>query len=339
MTEEKEIIPRKYVYPPKEELERLYITENRTMREIGKIYNLPIYTVSFVLNKKYHLFKSHELKSALKTKKKVAIMEAKGLTKEVLIDLYVNQQISVAEISRRYDDNRKYIYKLMDHWNVPTRTKVESSLLRKDNQGRPPKTFIGKKVNDIKKQIESGEIDGSKIDHKKACVLLSCNPGIEKLRNLCNIYGFDFQILSNTYRKLETVWYKLNRYPLINVKIALTLYLRYKISQTACSEICHITPVSFRTFYRILTRKIKLTKTKREDPLSVVNIRWLFDNPNLPEIYETLPSFSAPYNGYYCNVKNKDCNAFDPWTNRCNKATHAKCFYAFTKGKRWDNKN
>ena len=335
MTEPKKHNHQIYDYPEKEEIEHLYIEKNHTQRELAELYDIPTYTVAFVL-RKYGIVKSSELKG--RTKHKVREFETKGLTKEVLYDLYVNQKLTVSEICNQFDDKTRYIYKLIEYWEIPKRTKEESHKIIWDKRAKEKleasKTFIGKKVSAIKKQIQSGEIDVADINHQKACILLSCNPGIEKLRNLCDLYGFNFQILANVYRKLEPVWYKLPQNPSLYIKIAITLHLRYKITKSKCSAICHISEVSFRTFYDIIMKRIKLTKEKREDPLTIVNIRWIFDNPDLPEIYELLPYFSAQYGGYYCNIRDGECGAYDPWTHRCYKQSFYRCFYAFSKYKK-----
>lgn len=324
----------KYKYPPKEELEHLYNTAGYTIREIAKFYGIPFYTIAFILTK-YEITKS----KGWKRKKKLKALEEKGLTKEKFYDLYINEKMSPKEIAQKYNEKASYFYGLLDIWDIPKRSKMESSQIQWDKYRKEKElekqTFMGEKLKNIKQQIKNGKINNSEITHQKACVLLSCEPGIEKLKKLCKLYGFDFQILSNTYRKLEPVWYKLNEYPLINTKIALTLHFRYKISKAVCAEICHVTAVSVRTFYNIIIKRIKLTKERREDPLTINNIRWIFDNPNLPETYETLFTYSEPYTNYYCNINDRDCEYHSLWDNyKCLKPTFYRCFYSFCKNKK-----
>lgn len=335
---------RKYVYPPKDELSHLYLEKDFTHDELAKHYGLPRYTISYIISIKYNLKKTDYRGGAKRIK--IKLVEDKGLTKKILQELYLDKLWTPYKIGKEYDEQPQYIGKLLGYWDIPKRTKSEGIKLawdkRKEEKEKKlvkERSFIRKKVDKIKKDIKSGKIDPSEITHKNACILLSCDPGIEKLKKMCDLYGFDFQILSNTYKKLEPVWYKLNLYPDIKIKIALTLHYRYKISKYICSEICHITDVSFRDYYDILEKRVKLTKAKRENPLPIINIRWLFDNPNLPEIYKTLFTFKENYTGYYCNIDNRDCEYFEEWNHRCYKPKFFRCQYSFCKfGKEKQNR-
>lgn len=325
----------KYKYPPKDELEYLYIKKNHTIKELAELYEIPVYTIAFLLSKKkYNIYKKPDFMRR-RTKNK---LKEKGLTKEKLYDLYIKEELPPVEIGKEFGLSGSYISCLLDDFGIPKRAKSESQKINVEKQRKKKeeekKTFIHRKVDIIKKEIENGKIDIEDLNHKKACVLVSCNPGIERLRNLCNIYGYDFQILANTYRKLEKIWFNLNLYPKIKIKIAITLFLRYKISKIICSEICHVTPTAVRHYLNILTTHIKLTKTRREDPIPVVNIRWLFDNPNLPEIFETLYTYSEKYASYFCNIANSECEYYECFHVeylKCNKPSGFRCQYAFFK--------
>lgn len=323
---------------PRDELEYLYKDCDHTAKQLAELYNT---TRSFIYSflHKYGIKKRGD--ADFKLQRKLKRLKERGITKESLSELYHGGKMTPKEIGIKFGYSYSHMNSLLHFFDIPTRSKKEVAQLTWDKyyqqklQEKENKTIVQKKITTIKQQIKNGKLNPSEITHQKACVLLSCEPGIEKLKKLCALYGFDFTILTNTYRKLEPIWYKLNEYPLINAKIAIALYLRYKISKQICSEICHVTAVSFRTFYDKLEKRIKLTKEKREDPLTINNIRWLFDNPDLPEIYSSLPVHES-YLHYYCNIDLWECHYRDshPTSYKCDKPKFFRCQYAFFKTKK-----
>jgi hypothetical protein len=325
---------RKYEHPPAAELSQLYIKEDYSSQELADHFNLPKHIITYLLLK-YHIRKDSNWRGQKSRRDKMEIIKKKGLTKEKLHSLYIDEQLSISKIAKMFNEHWNYISLLMGMWEIPKRSPETNKKLIHEQlvtkKAEEKKTFIQKKVEAIREDIKSGNLDVKDIDHQKACMLISCSPGIEKLKIVSDIYGFNFQILANTYKKMEKVWFKFNLYPKIEVKIAIVLHLRYKINQTICSQIAHVSDVSFRTYFNKIKDKIRLTRERREDPLTVVNIRWLFDNPNLPEQYPGLKTLSMSTVGYYCNLRNENCENYSEWNTRCYKPSFYSCFYSFTK--------
>ena len=107
-----------YEHPPKEVLEHLYKDCDYTIQELSDIYQIPTYTVAFVLHK-YGIKKEKGWGRARKLKE----LEKKGFTREKFYDLYVNEKLSPKKIAEKYDGNPDYFYRLLDVWNIPKRTK------------------------------------------------------------------------------------------------------------------------------------------------------------------------------------------------------------------------
>ncbi len=194
--------------------------------------------------------------------------EKKGLTKEKLRELYIDKEMGAKGIQDLYEINPFYFYKLLGIYNIPKRDKAKNLQIYWNKTRRKKreesKTFIHRKIDEIKKTV-----DITQLNHRKARQLVSCEPGTDQIIKLCEIYGYNSQILINTYRKLEGIWDKLNLYPSLWVNIALSLFLRYDLKQKIVCKICKITPETFRFYYKILQKHIKLTKERRSDPFTL----------------------------------------------------------------------
>jgi len=169
----------------------------------------------------------------------------------------------------------------IEFYGIPKRTTSESIKLgwnrKLEQQKEESKTYTHQKIDEIKQKIDEHIIDPDYISHSDICRLVSCKPGIEKLKQICDIYGYDFEILANTYRKLEKIFYKLNLYPITMIKIALTLFIRYDIPKHIIAIICRISTGSIRK-YEYVFKYLKFPlKERRSDPLSVMNINWIFE--------------------------------------------------------------
>ena len=165
------------------------------------------------------------------------------------------------EIQDLYEINHPYFYKLLKVYNIPKRDKSKNlriywDKIRKEKK-EGSKTFTHRKIDEIKEVV-----DVSKLNQRKARELVSGEPGIDRIKKLCENYGYDAQILINTYHKLEGIWDKLNKNPSLRVKTALCLSLRYDLLQKYVCKVCEINPVTFLKYDKILQKQIKLTKEK-----------------------------------------------------------------------------
>lgn len=274
------IIPtQSHIHPPKNELVHLYVEKGYTQREIAESYKLPVYIITYLISTKYKIYKTTEGLRKTYIRKRIAYLKEKGITKDNLENLYREKQMTMGEIAKKYKMSYLILSELFEEFNIPIRSVREAYKIYYEKnlkqQKEESKTFTHKKMDEIKQKIENHIIDPKNLSHAEVCRLASCNPGIEKLKQLCDIYGYDFEILTNTYRKMERIFYKRNLYPKMMVKIGIVLYLRYEITQDVVSEICRTTSSSIRKYLKILKFHMKLP-IRRSDPLTVINISWLF---------------------------------------------------------------
>lgn len=274
------IIPtQSYIHPPKEAIAYLYVEKGYTKTEIAEIYKLPIHVIAYLVSTKYKIYKTTEGLRKTYIRKRIAYLKEKGITKDNLENLYIEKQMTMDKIAKKYKMSYLILSELFKEFNISKRSAGEACKIYYEKlhkqQKEESKTFIHRKVDEIKQKIENHIIDPKNLSHAEVCRLASCKPGIEKLKQLCDIYGYNFEILANTYRKLERIFYKLNLYPKMMVKIGIVLYLRYEINQEIVSEICRTTSSSIRKYLKIIKFHMKLP-LKRSDPLTVINISWLF---------------------------------------------------------------
>lgn len=270
-----------YEHPPKDELEYLYLECGRSIKEIAVVYDLPSSLMTYIICVKYKLKRTPELLEKRREKKRLEYIKKKGLTKEKLESLYIDKKMTLAEIVRHFHIGYPLLHYLFDYYDIPKRSFSESIKLgwkRKQvqQQKEKSKTYTHIKIDEIKQRIDEHIIDPNYISHSEVCRLVSCNPGTEKLKQICDIYGYDFEILANTYRKLEKIFFNLNLYPKTMIKIALTLFIRYDIQKHVIATICRISTGSIRTYEWVFKYLKAPLKERRPDPLTITNISWIF---------------------------------------------------------------
>jgi len=100
------------------------------------------------------------------------------------------------EIQDLYEINQVYFYKLLNMYNIPKRDKSRNLQIYWDKIRREKKesskTFIHRKIDEIRETI-----DVTILNHKKARQLVSCEPGIDRIKKLCESLNFaHFSIFS-----------------------------------------------------------------------------------------------------------------------------------------------
>ena len=144
--------------------------------------------------------------------------------------------------------------------------KKTSSLLKEDLR-----LLFQKNLERIKK-----EEDKKLLNQKRACKLLSCDFGLKILEEFCLRQDLDFRILSEVYRKLEKVLFKLNSYHPVRVKIALSIYLKFDVSLMYAASLsgCHTKAV--RNTYNWIKPHIRVIKKLPYTPDKPINISKIF---------------------------------------------------------------
>ena len=148
-----------YEHPSKEVLENLYIKNNNTIKEISDLLGIPEYIVIYCLNKKYKIKKPSHLKNKRTTRKREQLINA-GLNKEKLKELYRIEKYSPNEIGKMYNVSRTFIKILLIEYGIPTYSRKEANkIIWEKRRGKTKtKTYIHKKLDDIKKDIKNGKI-------------------------------------------------------------------------------------------------------------------------------------------------------------------------------------
>ncbi|HHP5633491.1 hypothetical protein ACS2JV_26575 [Bacillus cereus group sp. BceL102] len=112
----------------KEELQRLYYDEKKTITEIGMVYNVSTNAVSKLMEKwgveKRELTSVDRLRNIYKDSPIVMLEER--VTKEELHNLYWKEGKNLEEIGGIYGVHQQTVSKLMDRWGIPKRKTSES---------------------------------------------------------------------------------------------------------------------------------------------------------------------------------------------------------------------
>ena len=270
----------KYKHPARDEICWLYLECGHTIKEIAEVYDIPNSVMTYIICVKYRLKRTPELLKRRREKQRFEYIREKTLTKKKLESLYIGEKMTLNEIWTHLHIGQPLLNYLFKYYNIPKRSASEYIKLGMDRkielQKEDSKTYTHRKIDEVKQKIDEHIIDPNSISHSEACRLVSCNPGIEKLKQICDVYGYDFEILANTYRKLEKIFYKLNLYPKTMIKIALTLFIRYDIQKHIIATICRVSTGSIRK-YEWVFKYLKLPlKERRSDPLTMLNIGWIF---------------------------------------------------------------
>jgi len=183
----------------------------------------------------------------------------------MLYELYYTQQKGVIEISKKYHMAPETLQKLFDKYGFKKRTLSDSIKIAYH-------TKIG--TSDFQKHITKirEQHHHEKLTHAKACKLISCDFGTELLKHICDIHGFWFPWLINSYRRLEKIIYKVGVItPSHRVRVALILHYKYDLPQRKISKIAGATEVSFRGLRDKLRKWVKVDRNlRRVDPTTVI---------------------------------------------------------------------
>ncbi|WP_210608034.1 hypothetical protein [Priestia flexa] len=105
----------------KETLEKLYITENLSLKEIGERFGVSHNTISRRL-------KQYEIPERPKKTRKILI------EKEVLEKLYIHDQLNPSEVGERLGIDRGTVTRLLKGYNIPLRTSKEGTKIAKEKK-------------------------------------------------------------------------------------------------------------------------------------------------------------------------------------------------------------
>jgi len=250
------------------ELKWLYINGNKTIKSLMKFYKCSEGTISLNLR-------------AFGLQKRFSKKDRLHLSREMLYELYYTQQKGVIEISKKYHMAPETLQKLFDKYGFKKRTLSDSIKIGYH-------TKIG--TSDFQKHIAKirEQYQHEKLTHAKACKLISCDFGTELLKHICDIHGFWFPWLINSYRRLEKIIYKVGVItPSHRVRVALILYYKYDLPQRRIAKIAGATEVSFRGLRDKLRKWVKVDrKLQRVDPTTIVPIHYIingFEIVNYPK--------------------------------------------------------
>ncbi len=278
-----------HYHPPIEDLERLYIEENLPVDAIALMFKVPNYVISYLLRKN-HIIKDPKAYRERESRKTFRRIVGMGFSEEKLKWVYEEKQMSIKAIALFYNISTIYLSNLMEDFGIEKRTASEAlHLSNKEKKKRiallkmKNKTEFNKKIESVKKIVKNGTITPSEV-----CKLISCDIGIEHLKKLCTPFGYDFEILSKTYKNIERILFNLNLYPKTPIKIAVALYFQYQMNQTRACQICGTTDSSFRKYYKIILKhypimvKMGLPDQYYEDILRepAINLEKRLPDPN-----------------------------------------------------------
>ena len=186
------------------------------------------------------------------------------LEKEDLEELYLNQRKTQKEIASIYDCQISTINHYLSKFHIykfPERKRQKYSSFQKN-------------LERIKK-----EVNKNSLNHKEACKLVSCDFGLKKLEEICLKQDLDFRILSEVYRKIEKILFKLNFYHPAKVKIALSIYLKFTISQVQASRLSGCSVATIPRLYEEIKPYIRITE----------KLPYISDKPiNISKIFKEL---------------------------------------------------
>lgn len=109
------------MYIDKESLEKLYTTENLSLKEIGERFGVSHNTISRRL-------KQYEIPERPKKTRKILV------EKEVLEKLYIHDQLNPSEVGERLGIDRGTVTRLLKGYNIPLRNSKEGTKIAKEKK-------------------------------------------------------------------------------------------------------------------------------------------------------------------------------------------------------------
>ena len=137
------------------------------------------------------------------------------------------------------------------------------------------------------------------IDSNKACKIISCDPTIERLKELSNehnIINEHFEIIKEKCIKIEIKLHKLNIYRRKEVKIGTVIYLLNLENQEKINEMMNCSSVSISNLCKILKYK------KKSGTLQKCNFCQQFFMDNQEYLYlDKIDKYTELY--CFCSIK------------------------------------